>query len=302
MYPTSPRPSRTRGREPPRLPHRPRLSSFQTIGEWLDFLSGNGLSDDTVEGYGSALVKMCVRLRLEPAEISESILMSYLASRNPKGSSAEQIKSAAKSYFRWATRRGHQEEDPALDLRYRKPKYPPAVALSRSEYGRAMHELSSHSDPRRMLSISLLLETGARIGSMAAVTPDDAGTRAGELICFNVAKGDRPYAVPLTPAAAECVVRLLPRSNGTLIGRSKNTLWSWWHRAARRAGLPRSKWRAHILRDTFATNLLASGVDVRVVQELLNHADLSQMHRYAAVTDTRRRAALRTSVEESFPE
>src|SRR5918996_6391982 len=296
MRPTSPRPLRTRGRELPRLPHRPRPSPFQTIAEWLDVLSANGLSDDTVEGYGSALIKMCVRLRLDPAEITEPILMQYLSSRNPKGPASEQLKSAAKSYYRWATRRGHQAEDPAAALLYRRPKYPPAVALSRSEYARAMEELRSHRDPRRAIAIALLLETGARIGSLAAVTPDDAGTRPGELICFNVAKGDRPYAVPLTPAAAECVGHLLPGANGTLVGRSKNTLWAWWHKAARRAGLPRSKWRAHILRDTFATNLLASGVDVRVVQELLNHADLSQMHRYAAVTDTRTRAALSTSV------
>lgn len=302
MRPTSLRPVRTRGREPPRLPHRRALSPFEAIAEWLDFLSANGFSERTVEGYGSALVKMCVRLRLEPTEISESILMKYLSSRNPKGPSSEQLKSAAKSYFAWAIRRGHQEEDPAEDLRYKRPKYPPAIALSRSEYGRAMEELRSHHDPRRAIAIALLLETGARIGSMAAVTPEDAGTQPGELICFNVAKGDRPYAVPLTPAGASCVAHLLPGANGTLIGRSKNTLWSWWHRAAKKAGLPPRKWRAHILRDTFATNLLASGVDVRVVQDLLNHADLSQMHRYAAVTDTRLRSALSTSVADTFPE
>jgi len=196
MRPTSPRPVRNRGREPPRLPHSHAVSAFQAIAEWLDFLAANGLSDTTVEGYGSALVKMCVRLRLEPAEISETILMTYLRSRNPKGPSAEQIKSAAKSYFRWATRRGHQEEDPALELRYRKPKYPPAVALSRSEYGRAMEELRLHQDPRRAWTVSLLLETGARIGSMAAVTPDDVGRNAGELICFNVPRAAAPTRCP----------------------------------------------------------------------------------------------------------
>lgn len=264
---------------------------FAALRRWDDFLAASGRAEDTRRSYRYHLLRFFADTLIDPAEVTEDTITAYLVSIRQKGQTVQFMLRALKSYYGWAERRGVHPCNPASEIRFKRPKYPPAVALDEEEFTRVVIAAAVRH-PKRAWAIILTLETGGRIGSVAAVRPDDAASEAGELLRFHKAKGDRPYAVPLSPLAAEAVRELRAWSNGTLIGVTKQTIWSWYHRAAIDADLPLGKRHPHVLRDTFATNLLVKGWDVRVVQELLNHADLSQMHRYAAVTDKRKRAAL----------
>lgn len=253
------------------------------LDQWRDWLATE-VADSTAEEYEAAVLRFFRRSRTTPDRLTEEQVAAYLRSLDPRGPSAQMCLRGLKSYYRWACRRGVHNADPVADLRFRPPKYPPPVTLTEREYT-AIVEAARRRSPRRAWTIVLLLETGARIGSLAAVTAADVGTEAGELIRFRVAKGDRPYAVSLSIPAAEAVRHLLvdptPRSQPTLVGVCKTTIWSWFHEAAIEAGLPPGKRHPHLARSTAATNLYKRTKDPLLVKKFLNHANLSTIHRYA---------------------
>jgi integrase/recombinase XerD len=274
---------------------------FSLYSQWVNHLTAEGLSPKTITKHGGFLVRFIVSTGLDPAVVTERDVEEFLARTDPRGPTRAGYIHALRSYYGWAAPRGFHEDNPVAFLRSKEPKYPPPVSLTRDEFTRVVYAASNRRPyPKRALTIILAIETGARIGSLAAVTSSDCGTEPGQLLRFRIAKGDRPYSVPLTPLAAWAVRGLLANANGTLLAVSSNTIWRWYHDAATEAGLPLEKRRAHRLRDSFATNLLMRGENIRVVQELLNHADLSQMHRYTAVTDKRKRTAMGRSVAETF--
>jgi integrase/recombinase XerD len=263
---------------------------FDALRRWDNFLAVQGLSPETRRSYRYHFLRFLADVMVDPAEVQEDDITTYLAAISRRGTTVQQILRALKSYYPWAVRRGLCPVNPAEALKFRTPRVGQTLSLSLEEVTRLV--VAASLWPRRAWAILLLLETGARIGSMAAVAPGDTGTEPGELIFFRVAKYGRPYAVPLSPIASDAVKALLPGANGTLIGVRKETIWRWTHEAAVLAGLPEGKRHPHVLRHTFATNALRKGVNSRVLQELLNHTDLTQMARYVAVTDPEKVAAV----------
>jgi integrase len=265
---------------------------FDALRRWDNFLQAEGLSPDTRRAYRYHLLRFLADAMVSPEEVTEDDITEFLSLIRQRGRQVDMFLRALKSFYAWALRRGIVEVNPADAVGFKKSRRQPAQSLTEEEFTRVVIAAAWHC-PQRAWAIILLLETGARIGSMAAVLPEDTGTEAGQLIRFRVAKGDRPYAVPLSPLAAEAVRELLSSADETLIGVRKESLWRWFHEAALEAGLAPGKRHPHILRDTFATNLFArKGVNARVVQDLLNHSDLTQMARYVAVTDPEKFAAM----------
>ncbi len=268
---------------------------WAVLDQWRDWLSTE-VAESTAEEYESALLRFFRRSRTTPDRLTEEQVTGYLRSINPKGPAAQLCLRSLKSYYRWACRRGVHHDNPVAELRYRSPKYPPVVVLTQQEYASIVAAAGRHGE-RRAWTLVLLLETGARIGSLAGVTVADVGTQPGDLIRFRTAKGDRPYAVPLSILAAEAVRGLLadtaPRIHPTLIGVHKVTIWRWFHDAAIEAGLPPGKRHSHLARHTAATDLYRRTKDPLLVKKFLNHADLSTIHRYADVTQDELAAELR---------
>ena len=95
--------------------------------------------------------------------------------------------------------------------------------------------------------------------------------------------------MPLTPRARAAFAELLELHHGspTLIGRQEATIGEWFRDAARDAGMREGRVNAHLARHTAATRLYARTKDALLVAEYLNHADLSQVQRYARVVDER---------------
>lgn len=260
---------------------------WTTLDQWNDWLVTNK-TVATAEEYESALLRFFRRSRTIPDTLTEEQVTRYLRSINPKGHAAQLYLRALKSYYRWAVRRGVHVENPVADIPYKSPKYPPVVSFSKAEFDAIVAAARARSD-RRAWALTLLLETGARIGSLADVGPADVGRHTGDLIVFRTAKGDRPYALPLSRPGAEAVRNLLAdqgkRVRPTLLGVHKVTLWRWFHDAATDAGMPPGKRHPHLARHTAATNLYRRTKDPLLVKKFLNHADLSTIHRYADVTD-----------------
>lgn len=261
------------------------------LDEWMTWLAAREISDTTQEQYESYLLRFLRRTRSTPQAVTEELIDRFLAGVPARGSNRNAYVSALKSFYRFAHRRAHVGRDPTVELMLKDRKYPDPDYLTGREC-RAVLGAARRRDrsDRRYWTLVLLFETGSRIGSLAAVEPRDVGTQAGEWIRFRVAKNDRPYAVKMTPAAARAVRglgELHDPSWKTLIGVHKVTIGNWFRDAARDAGLPEGRVHAHLARHTAATNLYRRTKDPLVTAQFLNHADLSQIPRYARITDER---------------
>jgi integrase/recombinase XerD len=227
---------------------------------------------------------------LDLNDVTEDDIVTYLVTdpvtgrpRSPQGHSQGLILRALRSYFQWASRR-LGIDDPTANLKPKHQKYGAAPALTEDELTRLVIAATLR-DPRRAWTIVLLYATGIRLGSACAIRPEDIH---GDTLFLRTAKGDRPYSIHLGPAGRDAVDALRPTANGTLIGAGEGRVWEWVHQAGLDAGI---RAHPHLLRHTWATRHLEYGTDVRTLQELGNWADLSQIPRYTAVTDPRKRAA-----------
>ena len=264
------------------------LTSLRT---WDQHLQVRGYSVKTRDAYRYALIKFLADAMVTPEAVTEDHVVAYLATIGGNGSHRGGMLRAIKSYFGWAAARGHLNVDPTVNLAVKKVKYGPARFLSEDDLDRLIEAAESRGH-HRALAMRLCYYTGARVESLCAVRPEDVDVSAG-ILYLHRAKGNRPYSVPLGQAARPVASELLslydPGRGPFLLGIKPRTFWLWVHQAAEDTGVKASP---HTMRHSFATHLIQRGADVRSVQELLNHADLSITQRYAHTTDEAKRSAV----------
>ncbi len=288
--------------EPPEDPPGDPLERlWPVLDDWRNHLAARDTADRTIEMYESYLLRLWRRTRTGPETLTEAIAEAFIASVDAKGSTRQAYINAGKSFYRWALKRERlvRIDNPCSDLMTKPPKYPPPDHYTREEFEAILAAARRRRPAQRRWALQLLLETGTRIDPLAHVEPADTGTEVGQEVRFRVAKNDRPYAVKLTPGAAEAVRQLLALMGPdqlTLLGCSKNTLGRWAKEAAIDAGLPPGRQYAHLLRHTAATELYRRTRDPILVKKFLNHADLSTVHRYADVVDEDMAAATAQSL------
>lgn len=271
---------------------------WNLMDRWQDSLLAGGLAETTREQYDAYFLKLLRRTRTDPTTIDIDRFNAHIAGSKAKGSTRNATTQAARSFFRFAIRRRILTEDPTAETKIKAPRHAKSDYYTQEEFRRIVLASSRHRPQQRPWAIILLLETGSRIGAMAAVRPGDVH---GGRIHFLFTKNDRPYSVKLTPAAAEAVAELralMVPGQETLNGVAKTTLWAWFHQAATEAGLPPGRRHPHLARHTAATALYHRTKDPLQVMEFLNHADLSQIPRYAAVLEDEMDQALAVSLFE----
>jgi integrase/recombinase XerD len=156
---------------------------------------------------------------------------------------------------------------------------------------------------QRRAVIELLYATGMRVSELVALRPADVQLEASYLTCTG--KGDKQRIVPIGDEAAAWVKRYLQQSRAVLLGRRRSArlfvnargggvgltrvgFWKILKNYARQAGITRSL-SPHMLRHSFATHLLERGADLRAIQMMLGHADLSTTQIYTHVLEQRMR-------------
>jgi integrase/recombinase XerD len=152
--------------------------------------------------------------------------------------------------------------------------------------------------------IELLYATGMRVSELVGLRPGDVNLEACYLTCTG--KGDKQRIVPIGDAAAEWVQRYLGEGRPVLLGKRSSPrlflnargggtgltrvgFWKILKLYALQAGLPRHL-SPHTLRHSFATHLLERGADLRAIQLMLGHADLSTTQIYTHVLEQRMRS------------
>jgi integrase/recombinase XerD len=211
--------------------------------------------------------------------------------------------SAIKVFHRFLVRDRICQEDPAqlLDNPRAWKKIPDALSLEEVTRLLNLPVNSGFAPWRERAVLELLYATGMRISEAAQLKVSDLNLEAQFLRCMG--KGGKERIIPLGRRACTAIKRYLETGRVGLLKHdspylflnrfgkrlSRQSLWKLIRRAALQAGI-KSPVRPHILRHSFATHLLERGADLRVVQELLGHANISTTQIYTHINRDRLRS------------
>jgi integrase/recombinase XerD len=271
------------------------------VAEYLGSLqSERGASRNTLAAYRRDLddfLRFLRARRLTPTRVTAEHVVSWLEGLRARGlapSSIARRLSALRGFYRHQVREGELQRDPTEHLETPRATRPLPRALS-IDSARSLVEAPDTRRPagvRDRAVLELLYATGMRASECLGLGLEDLNLAAGYVICTG--KGGKQRLVPVGAEAIEWVRRYLrdvrPRDTrrrdaGRLFVNprggplSRQSLWTIVRRAATAAGLKR-RVSPHVLRHSFASHLLEGGADLRSVQAMLGHADISTTQIY----------------------
>ncbi len=295
--------------------------SQSLVDGFLDMLSAErGAAKNTLDAYRRDLADylgFMATKRATPLKIDSAGVRSYLMDLDARGfqsSSAARRLSSLRQFHRFLYAEGHRADDPTLVLEGPRKARPLPKILSMEEVDRLLAPIEVSQTPSyaarlRSARLACLLEilyaSGLRVSELVSLPLTAA--RGRERVLFIKGKGGRERLVPLSePAlAAMAAYRLVlderPRKGNIWLFPADSESGHLTRQAFARdlkdraatVGIPAARISPHVIRHAFASHLLQNGADLRVVQELLGHADVSTTQIYTHVLDERLRSMVR---------
>ncbi len=280
------------------------------LDEFCDHLwLSDGLSKSTLEAYRrdlSLFAKWLARERnvgllgAHAEDLSAYFAFRYSGARL-RASSQARLHSSLKRFFQFALRENRLAADPTLKLDT--PKKPPRFPRSLSEAD--VEALLGAPDAERPIGLrdramlEMLYATGLRVSELVALKLLEVSQDMGVVRVFG--KGGKERMVPMGEEASDWLTRYLTEARPQLLRRARSdavfvtargaamTRQAFWYLIKKhaRAAVPGTALSPHTLRHAFATHLLNHGADLRVVQMLLGHADISTTQIYTHVARER---------------
>ena len=265
---------------------------------WLE----DGLSKNTIAAYRTDLEQLAAFLkRRSLAQAGEKELFAFLGSQGGRASSAARRVSTLKRFYQYCVRERRVGADPTLKLDppKRVPRFPKTLSEPDVEALLAAPDCATLLGLRDRAMIETLYATGLRVSELVALKSFEANLQAG--VVRVLGKGSKERLVPLGEEAVHWLQEYLSASRAKLMGRRSSdamfvtargagmTRQAFWHLLRRYASraIPGKHLSPHGLRHAFATHLINHGADLRVVQLLLGHADISTTQIYTHVARER---------------
>ncbi len=270
-------------------------------GLWME----RGLSENTLQAYRSDLRKFSAWQSARGTELvatRASDVLAFLAAQPGRSvrTSARRL-SSLRRLFQFLVREGHIAEDPTALVEAPRLGRSLPKALTEQEVEALLHspDTGTARGMRDRAMLELLYATGLRVSELVSLRLDQVNLRQGVVRVFG--KGGKERLVPLGEEAVEWLQRYLREARRDLFksapdatlfpgrgGRpvSRQAFWYALKRYAVKAGINKSI-SPHVLRHAFATHLLNHGADLRVVQMLLGHSDISTTQIYTHVARER---------------
>lgn len=269
-----------------------------------------GLSANTVTAYRRDLVKFddfAKKRKLTLESVSRDNLVEFLASLYRQKLESRTVARhlvTLRNFFRFAQLQELISTDPSLNLESPKIRrsLPGYLRLEEIERLLAQPDDKTPLGLRDHAMLDVLYSTGLRVSELVSLRVMDLDTAVGCIRC--IGKGDKERIVPIGKKALALVERYLRDARPKLIGKGKQALattlfinrrgaplsrvgvWKILSAYGRKAGL-RASLTPHMLRHSFATHLLERGADLRSVQLMLGHSDISTTQIYTHVVEER---------------
>ena len=271
---------------------------------WLE----DGLAKATLDSYHSDLSQLANWLAgagHEPLlDVRETTLTAFIShlSRQKRASSQSRYLSTLRRFYRWQLARGRIVADPTLKLANptRPSRLPKVMSEKQVDSLLAAPAIETPLGLRDRAMLETLYATGLRVSELVNLKLHEIGFNEGVLRALG--KGSKERLVPLGELAIDWLGRYLSEARPEILkGRQNDALfvtgrgaamtrqafWQLIKRYALQAAIAPDKLSPHVLRHAFATHLLNHGADLRVVQLLLGHADISTTQIYTHVARER---------------
>jgi len=268
---------------------------------WLE----DGLAKNTLQSYRRDLEQLASHLKdKELRSTVEADLFGFLAARRGRASSAARMLSSLKRFFQWCLRERLVAADPTLKLDppKRAPRFPKVLSESDVEALLAAPDAGTALGFRDRTMLEVLYASGLRVSELVNLKTFEVNLEAG--VVRILGKGSKERLVPLGEEAVDWIRRYQAEWRPVLLGRRQSealfvtargtamTRQAFWLNVKRygERALPGKPLSPHVLRHAFATHLINHGADLRVVQMLLGHADISTTQIYTHVARERLKA------------
>ena len=269
---------------------------------WLE----EGLSKNTLAAYRRDLTLFGEWLRHKGSELAlatESDINGYFAAKHSesKATTANRRLTVLRRYFRWALRERHIQADPTLRLQAAKQprRVPKTLTETQVEALLAAPDVDTPLGLRDRTMLELIYASGLRVSELVGLKTFNVSMN--EHVLRVMGKGGKERLVPFGQVAGDWIQRYLRESRQQILGAQQSDdmfvtargegmtramFWVIVKKYARIAGI-NSPLSPHTLRHAFATHLLNHGADLRAVQMLLGHADISTTTIYTHVARER---------------
>jgi len=294
----------------------PRDEMTRAIDSFLDYIRvERGLSANTIAAYRSDLARFtawAARRKLHaPRKVTRTIVLDYRralslgsAGDGDKGRhaprSVRRAQAALRAFFRFLRSEGAIDRNPTdgLDTLRVERRLPRSLGLEEVDRLLGAPDRDTSLGQRDAAMLELMYATGMRVSELIGLTTGNLHLHAGYLICSG--KRSRERVVPVTPEATRSVSTYLDKARGQLLGRkggpgrggdrlfvtargaglTRQAFWKNLKRYGLQAGIPSARLSPHVIRHSFATHLLEHGADLRSVQKMLGHVDISTTQIY----------------------
>ena len=284
----------------------------EDIEKFLSYLSvEKGFSENTLAAYRNDLVQMADfvqenagRRHFTPswANFTRQMMLSYqlqLKERNYANTTLARKVAAAKSFFKFMVAEGHLKDNPTENVASPNVGRLLPKPISIAQVRKLLDEPAKLSTPeakRDRAMLNLLYASGMRVSELISLNAGDVNTKEDFVRCFG--KGHKERIIPIARKASETVREYQEDARPKLAhGKGEKALflnrrgerltrqgfWQILKGYAKEAGLS-DEITPHTLRHSFATHMLSGGADLRSVQELLGHANISTTQVYTHLT------------------
>ncbi|BDC55400.1 tyrosine recombinase XerD [Bacillus altitudinis] len=280
------------------------------LSDFIHFMTvERGLSENTIVSYKRDLQNylsflMTHEQLTDVKDVTRLHIIHYLKQLKDEGKSSKtsvRHLSSIRSFHQFLLREKVTTDDPSWNIESQKTerKLPKVLSLDEVEKLLDTPKQQTPFDYRDKAMLELLYATGIRVSEMLDLTLADVHLTMGFIRCFG--KGRKERIVPIGEAAASAIEAYIEKGRNKLLKKqpvdalflnhhgkkmSRQGFWKNLKKRAIEAGIQKEL-TPHTLRHSFATHLLENGADLRAVQEMLGHADISTTQIYTHVTKTR---------------
>lgn len=283
------------------------LPNIQQLDAFIDHLwLEDGLSKNTLESYRADLTQFAHWLRQQQADLlqaNQAHIQQYLAIKFPlsKPRSIGRLIASMRRFYRYCLRENLIQIDPSLQIE--SPKLPRSLpkSLNEQEVEDLLNapDINQHIGLRDRAMLELLYASGLRVSELVTIKVNEVSTQDG--VVRVTGKGSKTRLVPMGEEAADWIVQYLKLARPAILQKrmsdslfvtnratamTRQAFWYLIKRYALQAGINKPM-SPHVLRHAFATHLLNHGADLRVVQMLLGHSDISTTQIYTHVARER---------------